>query len=237
MSGESWVVSDYLDHRSPHYRCMGSFASVSAGSVGAPLAFANSSRRRACSPRAGREPLERARRVARERVRREQRQRDRRVEVAHHGVGQPVGIDLAPAHRLGRRRAGQAARVGARVGDLQEVVVALLVDAEHFLDLRLGLQHEVLRAAAAAGSSTALFPPPRLAPSTIAAVSLTSRVRVDDAACSRRAPARRRSCRSTSRPATTCRSGTPHSYAAAEQRLAADAERLLALARRTCRSR
>ena len=30
--------------RIPHYRCIGSFASVSAGSLGAPLAFANSSR-------------------------------------------------------------------------------------------------------------------------------------------------------------------------------------------------
>ena len=144
-------------HRSPHYRCIGSFASVSAGSSGAPLALRELVAQDAHVVLAPVEqPLERARRVARERVRGEQRQRDGGVEVAHHRVRQPVGIDLAPAHRLGRRRAGEAAGVGTRVGDLQEVVVALLVDAEHFLDLRLGLQHEVLRAAAAADQHRAL---------------------------------------------------------------------------------
>src|SRR5436305_12064732 len=35
--------------------------------------------------------------------------------------GELVGVDLAPAHRLGRRRARQAAGVGAGIGDLQVV--------------------------------------------------------------------------------------------------------------------
>ena len=43
----------------------------------------------------------------------------------------------------------KAAGVGAGVGDLQEVIVAALVQAEHFLNLRLRLQHEVLGRAAA----------------------------------------------------------------------------------------
>ena len=79
----------------------------------------------------------------------QQRQGDRAVGVAGHRVGQLVGIDLAPGHRLAGRRAGEAAGVGAGVGDLEEVVVAALGQAEHFLDLRLGLEDEVLRAAAA----------------------------------------------------------------------------------------
>jgi hypothetical protein len=45
---------------------------------------------------------------------------------------------------------------GRASGELHEVVVPLLVDAEHFLDLRLGLQREVLRAAAAQMKHAAL---------------------------------------------------------------------------------
>src|SRR5437879_10065225 len=78
-----------------------------------------------------------------ERVRRDDRKADRVVEVANHGARELVGIDFAPAHRLGGRRPRQAARVGASVGDLQVVVVALLADAQDFLDLRLGLQQEL----------------------------------------------------------------------------------------------
>src|SRR5437868_42174 len=78
-----------------------------------------------------------------ERVRGHDRKADRVVEVTDYGAGELVGIDLAPAHRLGRRRARQAAGVGAGIGDLQVVVVALLTDAQDLLDLRLRLEHEI----------------------------------------------------------------------------------------------
>ena len=110
----------------------------------------------------------------------------------------------------------------------------LLVDAEHFLDLRLGLQREVLRAAAAEDHDRALarrraWRRARSTPSRSRRRSGRSRT------CSRRARARRRSCRSTSRRATTCRSArrtcTP--------RRAATSARCPARARaraRTCRT-
>ena len=72
-----------------------------------------------------------------------------RIGVTGHRVGQLLGVDLAPGHRLAGRGAGEAAGVGPGVGDLEEVVVAALGQAEHFLDLRLGLEDEVLGAAAA----------------------------------------------------------------------------------------
>ena len=81
--------------------------------------------------------------MSRESVRRQQRKRDRRVEVADHRVRQPVRINLPPAHRLGRRRPGEAAGVWPRICDLQKVIVALFVDPQNLLDLRLCLQHEV----------------------------------------------------------------------------------------------
>src|SRR5437870_4376625 len=72
------------------------------------------------------------------------RMRDRRVAVADDRVRQALGVDLAPAHGLARRRAREAAGVDARVGELDVVVVPLLRDAEHLLHLRLGLEEEVL---------------------------------------------------------------------------------------------
>src|SRR5439155_1182668 len=90
------------------------------------------------------EPLRLPRGMVGERVGGEQRERDGRVAVADDGVGQAVGVDLAPAHGLARRRAREAARVDARVGELDVVVVPLLLDAEHLLHLRLGLEDEVL---------------------------------------------------------------------------------------------
>ena len=80
---------------------------------------------------------------------RQQRHRDGRVRVADDGVGQLGRIHLAPAHGLARRRAGKAAGVRPRVGDLDEKVLAEFLDAQNFLDLRLGLEREILRAAAA----------------------------------------------------------------------------------------
>src|SRR2546430_9449642 len=64
-----------------------------------------------------------------ERVRGHDRKADRVVDVTDHGAGELVGIDLAPAHRLGRRRARQAAGVGAGLGGLQGVVLGLLTQA------------------------------------------------------------------------------------------------------------
>src|SRR3989440_13107301 len=89
-------------------------------------------------------------------VRGHDRKADGVVEVTHHGAGELVGIDLAPAHRLGRRRAREAAGVGAGIGDLQVVVVALLADAQDLLDLRLRLEHEILGRAAADDQDAAL---------------------------------------------------------------------------------
>src|SRR4029077_2252533 len=83
-----------------------------------------------------------------ERVRGDDREGDRVVEEADDRPREVVGVDLAPAHRLRGRRPRQAARVGAGVVDLQVVVVALLADAQNLLDLRLGLEHEILGAAA-----------------------------------------------------------------------------------------
>ena len=106
------------------------------------------------------EPLERTGRVTRQGVGREQRQAHGVVHVADHGARQHVGVDLAPGHRFARRGAGESAGVGAGVGELQEVVVAPLVDAEHFLDLRLGLEQEVLGTAAASDQGAALATTP-----------------------------------------------------------------------------
>ncbi len=120
------------------------------------------------------EPLELARLVAGQRVVREDRHGDGGVGVAHHGVGQAVRVHLAPAHGFARRGAAQAAGVGPRVGHLQEVILAEFLDAQHFLDLRLGLEHEVLRAAAAPQHHARSCRRARLAASTKAVVSLTS---------------------------------------------------------------
>src|SRR2546429_8243410 len=79
-----------------------------------------------------------------ERVRRDDRKADRVVEVTDHGARELVGVDFAPAHRLGGRRPRQAARVGASGGDLQGGIVGPLPDAPGFPDLRLPLPHENL---------------------------------------------------------------------------------------------
>src|SRR5205823_6014547 len=90
-----------------------------------------------------------ARRGFAQRVGGDERQRNRRVHVADDAIGQGVGINFSPAPGFGGRRAAQAAGVGARVGALQKIVVPALLDAHDFLNLRLGLQNEILRRAAA----------------------------------------------------------------------------------------
>src|SRR2546426_6838316 len=62
------------------------------------------------------------------------------LPISDHRVGELRGVDLPPAHRLGGRRAREPAGVGSRVGEGQEIIVALLGDAEHLLDLGLGLE-------------------------------------------------------------------------------------------------
>ena len=152
------------------------------------------------------EPLERAVGVPRLGIGGEQRQRDRSCRRSTTTVpGSWSGSILPQLTASAGRRAGEAAGVGARVGHLEEVVVAPLVDAEHLLDLRLGLEHEVLGAAAADDQHPAL---------AAAALGLEhdgwrSRSRRRSrrtGACCRPAPARPRSCRSSCRPASWCRS-------------------------------
>src|SRR2546423_12307920 len=92
-----------------------------------------------------------------ERVRGHDRKADRVVEVTDHGAGELVGIDLAPAHRLGRRRARQAAGVGAGIGDLQGGGVALLTGGQDLLGLRARPERGILGGAAAADQGA---PPP-----------------------------------------------------------------------------
>src|SRR6266699_1241217 len=89
-----------------------------------------------------------------ERVRGEDGKADGVVEIAHHRTGKLVGVNLPPAHRFGWRRARQTACIGPRVGHLEVVVVPLFADAQDLLDLRLRLQHEVLRAAPADDQDT-----------------------------------------------------------------------------------
>src|SRR2546422_5847108 len=79
----------------------------------------------------------------------EQRHGDGRVHISDDAVGQRVGSDLAPAHGFSRGGAAETSGVGPRVGALEEVVVALFRNTHDFLNLRFGLEHEVLRAAAA----------------------------------------------------------------------------------------
>ena len=134
-------------------------------------------------------------------VGRQQRQRHGRIEIAGHRVRQLLGIDLAPGHRLLRRGPAQAAGVGAGVGDLQEVVVAALVQAQHFLDLRLGLQDEVLGRAAAEDEDAAAAGLLGVVDEGRTLVDVAQRI--DAAGPSLPAAGRPGSCRWSCRPATT----------------------------------
>src|SRR5437867_5181866 len=58
-----------------------------------------------------------------ERVRGDDREGHGVVEIADHGPRQLVGVNLPPAHCLGRRGTREPAGVGARVGDLKVIVV------------------------------------------------------------------------------------------------------------------
>src|SRR5438105_4294382 len=71
------------------------------------------------------------------------------VRVTRHGIGQLVRIDLPPTDRFTGCGARQPARIGTSIGHLQEKVLSRFLDPEHFLNLGLRLQHEILRTAAA----------------------------------------------------------------------------------------
>ena len=58
-------------------------------------------------------------------------------------LGKFVGIDFAPTDGFAGGRAAQASGIGAGVGDLQEKIMPLLLDTEHFLDLGFGLKQEI----------------------------------------------------------------------------------------------
>ena len=132
----------------------------------------------------------------------EQRKRDRRVDVGDHGVGQHARVHLAPADRLGRRRTRQAAPHHLVGRDLNEVVVAALRDAVDLPQRRLPLQVEVLRRAAAQDDAAVL-----VAGEDDGADLVDVLVRDRSSACRRSsARGRRRSSRSSCRPATRCRS-------------------------------
>src|SRR2546428_11769385 len=94
-----------------------------------------------------------------ERVRGEDRETDGVVEVAHHRARELVGVHLPPAHGFGGRGPGQAARIGARVGHLEVVVMPPFADSPHFLGLRLRLPQQVLPACAAGYQDAALAAP------------------------------------------------------------------------------
>ena len=92
------------------------------------------------------EPLVRAFGHPRKAVSSEQWQRNRGVHIGHHTIGQGLRIDLAPTDGFSRSGTAQASGIRPGIGALQKVIVALLINPHHFLDLRLGLKHEILRA-------------------------------------------------------------------------------------------
>ena len=95
------------------------------------------------------EPFEFSRLAAGQRIMCQDRESDRRIDVGDDGVGELGGIDLAPGYGLMRRGPGKTAGIGPGVRKLDEVVVPLFLDAQHFLDLRFRLEHEVLGRTAA----------------------------------------------------------------------------------------
>src|SRR5213593_4957708 len=79
----------------------------------------------------------------------EDRHRDGRVGVTDDRIGELGRVHFSPAYCFARRGSGEPAGVGASIGYLQEEVLAQLFDAEHFLNLGLGLEHEILGTAPA----------------------------------------------------------------------------------------
>src|SRR4030095_13724807 len=79
---------------------------------------------------------------------------DRRIRVTDDTVRKILRIDLPPTHCFAWCRAAQSTGVRARIGALQKVIVTALFDTHHFLNLRLGLQDEVLWRATAENKDT-----------------------------------------------------------------------------------
>src|SRR5215218_9332639 len=82
--------------------------------------------------------------VTRKSISRNQRKRHCRVDITYNCIGKSIGIDLAPGHCFTRSCSRQAASVGTRVSHLQKIIVTTFIDAEHFLNLRFGLQEKIL---------------------------------------------------------------------------------------------
>src|SRR5690349_20530111 len=89
---------------------------------------------------------------------RQDRHRDRRIRVNNHGIGQFGRVVFTPTDSLAWGRAGKTASIGSGVSYLDEEILADFLDAEHFLNLRLGLQHEIFGAATAPEDNAAASP-------------------------------------------------------------------------------
>jgi len=74
----------------------------------------------------------------------EKRQGHRSIQVAGDRIRQLLRIDFAPGDSLVGGSAAEAPRIRPGIGHLEEIIMAAFGQAEHFLDLRLGLQQEIL---------------------------------------------------------------------------------------------
>src|SRR3954469_14798421 len=73
---------------------------------------------------------------------------DRRVGINDDSIRKFGGVNFAPTYGFAGRSSGEAPGVGTGVGDLNEKVLSDFFDAQHFLNLRFGLEHEVFGTAA-----------------------------------------------------------------------------------------
>src|SRR5579872_4738214 len=71
------------------------------------------------------------------------------IQIAHNHIRQFIGINFAPRYRFSRRCARETAGVGPRICKLKKIIVPEFGDTENLLDLRFGLEHEVLRTSTA----------------------------------------------------------------------------------------
>src|SRR5262249_24487430 len=83
-------------------------------------------------------------------------QSDCRIDITDNRIRKRLGIDLAPGHGFRWRCSGQTACVRTSVGNLNEIVMSGFFYYQDFLNLRFGLQHEVLGRAAAGDEDSAL---------------------------------------------------------------------------------
>lgn len=91
------------------------------------------------------EALERAIDIGFERISRQQGQDHRAIDITNNAVGQLLGVNFAPGHGFAGGGTRESTGIGARIGELDEVVVAFFGDAHDFLELGLSLEDEVFR--------------------------------------------------------------------------------------------